>query len=103
MNPRAKYVIEHYLEAEPETRNCDKLLTLRVIQHYLNDNKGKDYVQIKMKDFGCIPAFETIKRIRALFQNVDKKYLPTDPDVRTRRGIAEEAWREYCLQWQNKF
>lgn len=71
-------LVEQLLSMDKRCRNDDKWLTYRVMRHYTN-------IYIPFEDFEKLPAFETIKRCRAKIQNVEKKYLPTDPKVIAKR------------------
>ena len=50
---------------------------------------------LKLRELRKLPAFATITRVRAVIQNERSKYLPTSPEVRRQRRIAEEAWLNY--------
>lgn len=53
-------------------------------------------IYINFEDFAKIPAFESIKRIRAYIQNKEKKFIPTDEIVikrRTRANKFKEVFR----------
>lgn len=39
-----------------------------------------------------LPREDNIKRVRAVFQNVEAKYLPTSWKVAQKRGFEREAW-----------
>jgi hypothetical protein len=52
-------------------------------------------IYIPFEDFARIPAFETIKRVRAKIQNVDKRLLPTDEKVRRKRQGREYDVKEW--------
>lgn len=81
-----KDLILTLLEKEERTRNDDKWLTFRVMQHFTK-------IYIPFEDFEKIPSFETIKRCRAIIQNKEGKFQPTSPEVilkrQSRRSILE--------------
>jgi len=52
-------------------------------------------IYIPFEDFKRMPSYESVSRCRRHFQNTEKKYLPTDPEVRKKRGMREEEWRKY--------
>lgn len=98
LTEKVRYCLEKY----PETRNDDALLTLRIIQAYLPE----DVHLIAVPDSPKPVAFvryralmrvreDNVKRIRAKIQNEEGLFLPTDPKVREKRKINEEAW----LKW----
>lgn len=45
-----------------------------------------------------LPREDSIRRVRAVIQNVEKKYLPTTPEIRKRRKIAEEDWLNWARE-----
>ena len=81
-----KKIVLKLLGEDVRCRNDDKCLTFRVMEHFTK-------IYIPFEDFKKIPAFETIKRCRAKIQNVDKKFLPTDPKVIKRRSIREGIFK----------
>jgi hypothetical protein len=90
-----KAQVENCLKEFPDTRNSDITLTIAVwIKYYpahLDYNNG--IYSIKLSHLFDIPHEDNIKRIRCIFQNEKKLYLPTDKKVREKRGIKEEEWR----------
>lgn len=74
------------LEQDERCRNDDKWLTYRVMRQFIK-------IFIDFRDFTKIPAFETVKRTRAYIQNVEGKFLPTDPKVLLKRGHREDTMR----------
>lgn len=50
-------------------------------------------IYIPFEDFQKIPAFETITRVRREI-NSRGEYLPTLEEVRRKRGIKEQEFRE---------
>jgi len=84
-------LVRKLLRDDAACRNSDKLLTFRVCR-YLLGQSGKDDKTLVMsvEDLDKLPAFETIKRVRAVVQNVEKQFLPSDAEVRKRRKIRED-------------
>lgn len=78
----------HFLKTDERCRNSDKWLTYRVLRQYTS-------IYIPFADFQKMPSFESIRRTRAHVQNQEKKFLPTDANVRKKRRIREEEWRKY--------
>ena len=93
-----KSKVECILEVFPETRNCDKKLAVKVWEQYYpqfirtgaNGQKG-----IWLEDIIKLPSQDGIKRIRAILQNDENKYLPTTQKVARNRGISEEKWLNF--------
>lgn len=82
----------------PETRNCDIKLTTRIWKEYYPSRlKFRDVDQqyyVSLDSIFLLPREDHIKRIRAVIQNEEHKYLPTDLSVRKKRKISEEVWRK---------
>jgi hypothetical protein len=87
--------VNRILDEEPDTRNDDKLLTLRVIEQIACEEGFLFYFprELLLK----IPAFETVKRTRAKIQNDESRYLPTRTDVIARRQLRADAVREWSI------
>lgn len=75
------------LKEDERCRNDDKWLTYRVMREFTN-------IYIPFADFEKIPAFETIKRVRAKIQNKDRLYQPTDSDVLKKRRTRAQTFNE---------
>lgn len=84
-------MITELLENDVRCRNDDKWLTYQVMRRFTK-------IYIPFEDFQRIPAFETIKRVRAKIQNKEKRFLPTDPKVLVKRGHRQEVFREEMLR-----
>ena len=80
------------LENYPQTRNCDISLTIKIWEVYHQDkiNNGS----VSLSDLYDLPREDNVKRYRAKIQNVEKLFLPTDPEVIKKRNIKEDEWRE---------
>jgi hypothetical protein len=79
---KVEYILEHF----PETRNND---------NYLCNLYWKLVDGIKeLDDVIYATSPEVLRRARQKIQNEQGKYLPTDPDVRKKRRIAEIAIRQ---------
>ena len=82
-----KEIILNLLETDERCRNDDKYLTYKVMRHFTK-------IYIPFEDFCKIPAFETIKRVRAQIQNVEKRFLPTDEIVINRRNNRRKVFKK---------
>jgi hypothetical protein len=89
-------MVEWCLANQPETRNSDIELTcaiwVKFFGQYIKLSKDGEYA-ILLKDLDRVMRQDNVKRLRAKF-NADGFYLPTDPDVRKQRRIAEDLWRK---------
>jgi len=82
--------VKSLLEKDLRCRNDDKWLIWR----YIRDVDKID-IYIPFDKFAEMTSFESIRRARAIVQNVDHELLPTNPDVIKRRGIKQQEWTEY--------
>jgi len=85
---QVKGIVEEILSTDERARNDDKYLTFKVMQRYTK-------IYIPFEDFNKIPAFESIKRMRALIQNKEGRYLPTDLKVKEERMKKSDALRRF--------
>jgi len=88
-----KNQVEHILETNPATRNSDITLMIYIWRTFHSRYIVDD--TIKLDSLYELPREDNIKRIRATFQNEEGKYLPSDPEIRRKRGIREEQWRAF--------
>ena len=96
----AKKLILAILEEDERCRNDDKALILEVWRRqgaFINLNKEGWTASLSLM-FNP----ETIIRNRAVIQNEDHKFLPTDPQVLIKRKIKEEVLRHYFAKNQRK-
>ena len=85
---KVKEIISEILANDIRARNDDKYLTFLVMRRFTN-------IYINFEDFKKIPAFESIKRIRAVIQNKEKLYLPTDEKVINRRWQRQQEVKQF--------
>lgn len=91
-----KQKISYCLEKHPQTRNSDILL-MRAVWYEFNNSKifkHNDRPAVYLEDLMDLPTHDNIKRLRAVIQNVEHKFLPTDEAVRKQRKINESWWHE---------
>jgi len=84
-----KKIVEHFLATDVSCRNDDKLLTYKVFKHIANKYNMNLYIPFEL--FQVFPAFETVKRLRAVIQNKEKKFCPTDLKVIEKRKYRKLA------------
>lgn len=87
--------VEQVLADEPESRNNDKYLTIRVWQRFYGIGSKLD-----VENLYYIPSEAVIARRRAEFQNNKHMYVPTSKLVAEKRKINMELWEQY-LKRQN--
>ena len=81
--------VERVLIENPKTRDDDKLLTVAVWQKFYLD-PGRSFVYLH--EIHDLPSHDAIKRIRAKIQNVERRLVPTSPEVAKSRRMAETVW-----------
>ena len=93
-----KEQVEYVLDQNPETRNCDKVLTVKLwmefYKPFIKSSKDSQKALIFLEDVLNLPSQDGIKRVRATIQNDEKRFPPTDPQVAKQRGWQEDEWRE---------
>lgn len=80
--------IESLLKDHENARNNDGSLIAYYIAKYHATLKHDDKLYFDLRGMKFVPI-STIRRTRRIIQNVDKKYLPTDPKVIKARRIKE--------------
>lgn len=94
-----KNQVINILEKYPRTRDSDVrlMLTLWMIHYpsriHKDDPEAPAFVYLK--DIMDLPREDNIKRVRAIIQNVENKFLPTSLEVAKQRKINEQVWRDY--------
>lgn len=90
--------VEIVLRDYPETRDCDVLLTSKLIEKYFPEfyYKNKSTGDVWINQGAKLAVREiSVVRVRTMIQNQDGKYLPRNPRVRKFRRISEERYREF--------
>jgi hypothetical protein len=82
-----KKIVEHFLATDERCKNDDKWLTYQVFNHIAKQYNKNIYIPFEL--FNMFPAFETIKRVRAIIQNKEKRYCPTDLKVIEKRRFRK--------------
>lgn len=93
-----KTQVTKILVKDEQSRNSDIRLTQCIWWEFYQEKMVKledGSVAVRLRDMFDLPREDNIKRIRAKIQNEDHKFLPTDPEIRRKRQIKEEEWREY--------
>jgi hypothetical protein len=96
-----KNKVANILNENPETRNCDIKLMICLWSKYfpvhikttISGQQG-----IFLSSLYTLPTQESIKRVRAIIQNDEHRFLPTDARTRKQRRIGEEEWRGWINQ-----
>lgn len=101
--PRLKNMVEMVLEKNEkvnvqgrggiEPRNSDIALTIAIWQQWYSVGTNPDSV-IHLYRLFDLPREDNVKRVRAVLQNVEGKYLPTSWEVARKRGIEREKWED---------
>lgn len=89
--------IENILASVPGSRNSDIVLTIEIWKTYYRQFiywKGITPF-VELADLFELPREDNIKRIRAIIQNVQRRYLPTDPGILIERAKLSKEWKEF--------
>lgn len=92
MEKTLKQIIEFCLAESEACRNCDKTLTVEVYKQILLA-KYED-THLSWDRLFDLPPAASIKRIRAMIQNDEGKYLPTEEKTAKLRRWNNEVWQE---------
>lgn len=82
----------------PQSRNSDMWLTIKLWTVYYPSRiqREKDKAPyIFLKDIMEMPREDAVKRIRAIIQNIEHKFLPTDWKIAKQRKINEADWKRF--------
>lgn len=95
-----KKQVEYILETEKETRNSDKLLTIRLWNEFYSDflaricgYVGTRETYVKLNDILELPTTTSISRLRRQIQNDEHKFVPTTWEIAKHRRMQEDVWR----------
>ena len=94
LKAKVKYVLEKY----PDARNSDKKMINAIWVEFYKDflfrNENNEWC-VKLLELYKMPNGDELCRIRRKIQNVDKEFLPTDPETIKHRKTKEEDWRKF--------
>lgn len=94
---KLKDMVKAILRDIPDTRNSDTLLTAELWKRYYGDmliqSQRTGRWAVMLERLGDLPREDSIKRIRATYQNTEKIYPPTTWEAAKARGYEEWAWR----------
>jgi hypothetical protein len=86
------------LRDDEQSRNSDIRLTQVLWWRFYNNKMvklGDGKIAVRLSDLFELPREDHVKRIRAVIQNEENRYLPTSEEVRKKRLINEEKWLAY--------
>lgn len=97
-------IVKAILEEEPQARNSDSYLYLKVIE-YVADRDGFDLRRISVGDFlrnysRYFPGFETVRRTRQKIQQTFPDLCACEK-VEAMRIVNEEKYRAYARSVSN--
>ena len=94
-------MVKQVLEQSKDARNSDNYLYYRILkmvgmQHNIDIEKmSVPHFFLHMKEYGCFPAFETVRRTRQKIQ-AEHPELAGNSTVEGQRMMNEEVFREYA-------
>lgn len=86
------------LADHPKARNNDGTLMAHFVQKHCSHlifYGPENRPMLPLDKFQFLPPFESIRRVRAIIQNENELYQPTDPAVRKARRIKEVDMRNF--------
>jgi hypothetical protein len=92
MKRKLKNIIEQCLKVDEQSRNCDKRLAQMVYRTILMAKYGD--MRLTFSRLNELPPQSSIKRIRCMIQNDEKKYPPTDEHIAKLRGWDTKNWEK---------
>lgn len=92
MKKTLKKIIEICLEENENCRNSDKDLLEQVYRKILTAEYGNDYLDYNR--LSKLPPGASIKRIRAMIQNDEGKFIPTSEKTANFRRWDTEKWKD---------
>lgn len=90
----------------PKARESDAWLTIKIWCEFYPTKvireEGKPPM-IALDDILTLPKEDHCKRIRAVLQNDEHRFLPADPNVRRQRKISEDTWQKFLQGHESLF
>lgn len=86
------------LEKKPHTRDSDIALTIEVWQTFYSVGRS-----VSLRRLFELPSQDSIKRIRAIIQNVQHHFIPTQWSVAKKRHWASAVWRQWLKSEVNSW
>lgn len=96
-------MVKETLRDYPETRNCDKKLTVQLWKTFFPEyiyfrkveEEGNEVEQpwVRCENILKLPPQDSISRCRQKVQNDDGMYPPTEIEVVRKRKMNEEEWK----------
>lgn len=93
--------VEIILSDYPKTRDSDVTLVIELWKKFYSAHIKKasnGEFGVYLSSLYTLPTHESIKRIRALIQNDENRFLPTEFKIRKQRRILEDKWKQWLLQ-----
>lgn len=85
-------MVEDILKCYPETRNDDRLLTIKFWELMQGVKFEENFRDMYLS--GSVVSSDIITRMRRRIQNSRRLYEPTDSCVRSKRGAHEREFRD---------
>lgn len=86
------------LQDMPESRNSDITLMIEIWKRYYSSSikvNSDGQLGIFLDSLYSLPTQDNIKRVRAIIQNVEGRFLPTEEKIRRQRRINQGKWLEW--------
>ena len=98
---KLKDQVEIILKDYPKTRDSDITLMIEIWKKFYKAHikvASNNEFGIYLSSLYTLPTQERIKRVRAIVQNDEHRFLPTEEKVRRQRRISEDEWKTWVLQ-----
>jgi hypothetical protein len=99
---QAKQRVYDILKNHPQTRDCDKTLTVfywwKFQRSLLVHNSKDDKWYVPLSNVPKLDSEDKISRIRRKIQNTEGRFFPTQARVARKRGVNMEHWRKWAAQ-----
>lgn len=93
-----KKMILAVLKDEPKTRDSDQYLTLKIWVRFYPKRIDLTYPKnpkVGFREIMDLPREDNVKRIRAVIQNDEGRFLPTSEKIAKQRKLNMEKWYQY--------
>ena len=97
---KLKDQVEIILTDYPKTRDSDVTLMIELWKKFYSAHIKKTadgQFGVYLSSLYTIPREDNIKRVRCVIQNDENRLLPTTYEVRKRRRINEDKWKQWII------
>lgn len=99
---KTKERVGYILQNHEKARNSDSWLICKYWATFYPGKikrDDKDRAMVYLDEIVEFQSIESIRRTRQKIQNDEKLWQPTDPEVRKQRGISEEEYKQWAINY----